>query len=190
MRDAIAIRTPLTDEVVERLRTGDRVLISGVIYSARDAAHKRLVDLINQGKELPLDLKNQIIYYVGPTPAKPGMPIGAAGPTTSYRMDAYAPLLISKGLKGMIGKGLRGETVIEAMKKYKAVYFAATGGAGALISKTIKRSEVIAYEDLGTEAIRRMEVENFPAIVVNDIHGNDLYKEGKKQYRRINLEQD
>lgn len=190
MQDAVAVRTPLTDEVVEKLRAGDKVLISGVIYTARDAAHKRLVDLINRGEELPFDIKNQIIYYVGPTPAKPGAPIGAAGPTTSYRMDAYAPLLIARGLKGMIGKGLRGEAVVEALKKHKAVYLAATGGAGALISKRIKRSEVIAYEDLGTEAIRRMEVEDFPAIVVNDVYGNDLYKAGKERYRKINSRQD
>jgi fumarate hydratase subunit beta len=183
MQSAITIETPLTDEVVEKLKIGDRVLINGVVYSARDAAHKRLVELIEKGQPLPFDIRDQIIYYVGPTPAKPGMPIGAAGPTSSYRMDAYAPLLISKGLKGMIGKGSRGKEVVEAMMKHKAVYLAATGGAGALISKSIKSSRVIAYEDLGAEAIRRMEVENFPAIVVNDIHGNDLYKEGKTLYR-------
>jgi fumarate hydratase subunit beta len=183
MQHAITIETPLTDEVVEKLKIGDRVLINGVVYSARDAAHKRLVELIEKGQPLPFDIRDQIIYYVGPTPAKPGMPIGAAGPTSSYRMDAYAPLLISKGLKGMIGKGSRGKEVLEAMMKHKAVYLAATGGAGALISKSIKSSRVIAYEDLGAEAIRRMEVENFPAIVVNDIHGNDLYKEGKTRYR-------
>lgn len=183
MEEAIHISTPLTNEIVEKLKIGDRVFISGFIYTGRDAAHKRLVDLINNGKELPFDIAGQIIYYVGPTPPKPGMAIGSAGPTTSYRMDPYAPALIAKGLKGMIGKGSRGPEVIEAMKKYKAVYFAATGGAGALISKSIKKAEVVAYEDLGPEAIRRLEVEEFPAITVNDIYGNDLYVEGKKKYK-------
>ena len=184
MREAISIHTSLTDEVVEKLRIGDRVLINGIIYTARDAAHKRLVELIEQGANLPFDLTNQIIYYVGPTPPKPGMAIGSAGPTTSYRMDPYTPILMAKGLKGMIGKGSRGQEVVEAMKKYKAIYFAATGGTGALISKVIKKAEVIAYEDLGAEAIRKIEVEDFPAIVVNDMYGNDLYKEGRKKYRK------
>ncbi len=184
MQEAISIETPLTDEVVEKLKIGDRVLINGYLYSARDAAHKRLVELLKKGEELPFDISGQVIYYVGPTPPKPGMPIGSAGPTTAYRMDPYAPLLIEKGLKGMIGKGIRGEKVIEAMKNHKAVYFAATGGAGALISKAIKEAEVVAYEDLGTEAIRRMLVNDFPAIVVNDIYGNDLYKEGKAKYKK------
>ena len=184
MQEAISIETPLTDEVVEKLKIGDRVLINGYLYSARDAAHKRLVELLKKGEELPFDISGQIIYYVGPTPPKPGMPIGSAGPTTAYRMDPYAPLLIEKGLKGMIGKGIRGEKVINAMIKYKAVYFAATGGAGALISKAIKEAEVVTYEDLGTEAIRRMLVNAFPAIVVNDVYGNDLYKEGKAKYKK------
>lgn len=184
MREAISIHTSLTGEVVEKLRIGDRVLINGIIYTARDAAHKRLVELIEQGANLPFDLTNQIIYYVGPTPPKPGMAIGSAGPTTSYRMDPYTPILMAKGLKGMIGKGSRGQEVVEAMKKYKAIYFAATGGTGALISKVIKKAEVIAYEDLGAEAIRKIEVEDFPAIVVNDMYGNDLYKEGRKKYRK------
>jgi fumarate hydratase subunit beta len=184
MPDSIVLRPPLTDDAVAKLVAGDRVLINGIIYTARDAAHKRLVELIRAERPLPLDLAGQIIYYVGPTPPPPGMPIGAAGPTTSYRMDPYAPMLIEKGLKGMIGKGVRGDAVIEAMKRHRAVYFAATGGAGALISKTIKRAEVVAYEDLGTEAIRRLEVEAFPAIVVNDAHGNDLYREGREKYRR------
>jgi fumarate hydratase subunit beta len=184
MQQAISIETPLTDEVVEKLKIGDRVLISGYVYSARDAAHKRLVELLKKGEELPFEISGQIIYYVGPTPPKPGMPIGSAGPTTAYRMDPYAPILIEKGLKGMIGKGIRGEKVIDAMMKHKAVYFAATGGAGALISKAIKGAEVVAYEDLGTEAIRRMLVNNFPAIVVNDIYGNDLYQEGKAKYKK------
>jgi len=184
MEEVIRIRTPLTDDVVGKLKIGDKVLLNGIIYTGRDAAHKRLVDWLNQGKELPIDLKGQVIYYVGPTPPKPGYAIGSAGPTSSYRMDPYAPILMAKGLGGMIGKGFRGREVIEAMKKYRAVYFAATGGAGALISKRIKKSEVVAYEDLGTEAIRRLEVEDFPVIVVNDIYGNDLYEEGKKKYRK------
>jgi len=184
MEEAIRIRTPLTDDVVGKLKAGDKVLLNGIIYTGRDAAHKRLVDLVNRGRELPIDLKGQVIYYVGPTPPKPGYAIGSAGPTSSYRMDPYAPVLMAKGLKGMIGKGFRAREVIEAMKKYKAVYFAATGGAGALLSKRIKKAEVVAYEDLGPEAIRRLEVEDFPAIVVNDIHGSDLYEEGKKKYKK------
>ena len=176
------ITTPLTDEILKDLKAGDNVLISGIIYTGRDAAHKRLVELVEKGEELPFDINGQIIYYVGPTPPKPGQVIGSAGPTTSYRMDKYAPILIEKGLKGMIGKGTRGKNVIDAMVKYKAVYFAAIGGAGALIAKCIKKAEVIAYEDLGPEAIRKLEVENFPVIVVNDIYGNDLYELGRKKY--------
>lgn len=185
MPGSIIIKPPLSNDTVDQLSAGDRVLISGIIYTARDAAHKRLVELIRENRPLPVDLAGQIIYYVGPTPPQPGMPIGAAGPTTSYRMDPYAPVLIEKGLKGMIGKGIRGEAVIEAMKRHRAVYFAATGGAGALISKTIKSAEVVAYGDLGTEAIRKLEVEEFPAIVVCDVHGNDLYREGRMKYRRV-----
>lgn len=185
MQEPISINTPFTDEVLEKLKTGDRVLINGPVYSARDAAHKRLVELVNRGEDLPFDISGQVIYYVGPTPPRPGMAIGSAGPTTAYRMDTYASILMEKGLKGMIGKGSRGEEVIKAMKKYKAVYFAATGGAGALISKAIKEAEVVAYEDLGPEAIRKMVVEEFPAIVVNDIYGNDLYREGKEKYRKV-----
>jgi len=184
MSDAIRITTPLTEEVVEKLRIGDKVLISGVIYTGRDAAHKRLTDLVSRGESLPFDIAGQILYYVGPTPPKPGQAIGSAGPTTSYRMDSYAPILIAKGLKGMIGKGIRGKEVIDAIKKFKAIYFGATGGAGALLSKRIKKAEVIAYEDLGPEAIRRLEVEDFPVIVVNDVKGDDLYIEGRKKYRR------
>jgi fumarate hydratase subunit beta len=184
MGEPIRLKTPLSDREVEKLKTGDRVLISGVVYTGRDAAHKRLFDLVTQGKDLPFDIRGQIIYYVGPTPAKPGQVFGSAGPTTSYRMDAYSPSLIERGLKGMIGKGMRSDVVKEAMKKHKAVYFTATGGAGALLAKKVKRAAVVAYEDLGTEAIRRLEVEDFPAIVVNDIHGNDLYVEGEKKYRR------
>jgi fumarate hydratase subunit beta len=185
MEEAIRIQTPLTDEMVEKLKIGDKVLVSGFIYTGRDAAHKRLVDLVNRGQPLPFDIKGQIIYYVGPTPPKPGKVIGSAGPTSSYRMDPYAPVLMAKGLKGMIGKGSRGKEVIDTMKKYKAVYFAATGGAGALLSKRIKSSVVVAYEDLGPEAIRKIEIEDFPAIVVNDIYGRDLYEEGKKTYKKI-----
>ena len=185
MQKAFSIKTPLTNEVLEKLTVGNRVLISGVIYSARDAAHKYLVNLIDNGSKLPFNIIGQIIYYVGPTPPKPGMIIGSAGPTTSYRMDSYTPILLEKGLKGMIGKGFRSHNVIEAMKLYKAVYFAATGGAGALISKTIKRADVIACEDLGPEAIRRLEVVNFPAVVVNDIYGNDLYEQGKRRYKIV-----
>jgi fumarate hydratase subunit beta len=184
MTEPLRLKTPLREQDVQRLRIGDRVLINGVIYTGRDAAHKRLFDLLKEGKDLPFDIKGQIIYYVGPTPAKPGHVLGSAGPTTSYRMDAYSPALIERGLKGMIGKGMRSEAVKEAMKKYQAVYFAATGGAGALLAKRIKKAEVVAYEDLGTEAIRRLEVDDFPVIVVNDIHGNDLYVEGEKKYRR------
>jgi len=185
MEEAIRIQTPMTDEVVEKLKIGDKVLVSGIIYTGRDAAHKRLVELVSRGQSLPFDIKGQIIYYVGPTPPKPGKVIGSAGPTSSYRMDPYAPVLMAKGLKGMIGKGSRGKEVINAMKKYKAVYFAATGGAGALLSKRIKSSVVVAYEDLGPEAIRRIEVEDFPVIVVNDVCGRDLYEEGRKRYKKI-----
>ena len=183
MSEPIRLRTPLSDKDVERLKTGDRVLITGVIYTGRDAAHKRLFDLLRDGKDLPFDIRGQIIYYVGPTPSKPGHVFGSAGPTTSYRMDAYSPTLIEKGLKGMIGKGMRSDAVKEAMKKFKAIYFAATGGAGALLAKRVKKAEVVAYEDLGPEAIRRLEVEDLPVIVINDVRGNDLYIEGEKRYR-------
>ncbi|MFH1942831.1 MAG: Fe-S-containing hydro-lyase [bacterium] len=175
---------PLTDEVVDGLRIGDSVLISGIIYTGRDSAHKRLVDALDRNEELPVDFAGQIIYYAGPAPAKPGKPIGSVGPTTSYRMDPYAPKLIAVGLKGMIGKGNRSEEVIQAIQKYKAVYFGAIGGAAALMAKSVKKAEVVAYEDLGPEAIRRLEVEDFPAVVVNDCHGGDLYKEGMERYRR------
>ncbi|MHB8084526.1 MAG: Fe-S-containing hydro-lyase [Dehalococcoidia bacterium] len=181
--ETIKIKAPLDDKTVEKLKSGDQVLITGVIYTARDAAHKRLVEALDKGEKLPLDLKNQVIYYMGPSPAKPGHAIGAAGPTTSGRMDTYAPRLMAEGLKGMIGKGDRQMPVKDAMKKYKAVYFAAVGGAGALISKTITKADVIAYEDLGAEAIRRLEVKDFPATVINDIYGGDLYEEGKAKYK-------
>ena len=178
----VKITTPLTREAVRNLKAGDSCLISGVIYTARDAAHKRLCELVAEGKELPLDVKDAIIYFVGPTPAKPGQAIGSAGPTTSYRMDAYSPTLIKEGLTGMIGKGKRGPEVIDAMKECGAVYFGAIGGCGALLSKCIKKAEVIAYEDLGAEAIRRLEVEDFPAIVIIDSEGNNLYETGKAAY--------
>lgn len=184
MTEPIRLKTPLSDQDVEKLKIGDRVFISGVIYTGRDAAHKRLFDLLKEGKDLPFDIQGQIIYYVGPTPAKPGQALGSAGPTTSYRMDAYSPMLIARGLKGMVGKGMRSDAVKEAMKKYKAVYFAATGGAGALLAKRVRKAEAVAYEDLGPEAIRKLEVEDLPVIVVNDVRGNDLYVEGEKKYKR------
>lgn len=184
MTEPVRLTPPLADEDVENLKVGDKVLISGTIYTGRDAAHKRLVDLLDRGEELPFDVKGQIIYYVGPTPAKPGAVIGSAGPTTSGRMDAFAPRLIELGLKASIGKGQRSDEVKEAMKKHKAVYLAAVGGAAALIAGAIKKAEVIAYDDLGPEAIRRLEVEDFPAIVVNDAHGGDLFTEGVEKYRR------
>jgi len=178
------ITPPLTDRALTHLKTGDNVLITGIIYAARDAAHKRMIETLDKGKKLPFDLPGQIIYFVGPSPARPGHAIGSAGPTTSYRMDAYSPRLIVEGLKGMIGKGSRSSTVKETMFQHKAVYFAATGGAGALISITIKKAEIIAYPELGAEALMRLEVENFPAIIVNDIYGSDLYEEGKAEYRK------
>lgn len=179
---AIKLTAPLTHEAAKQLKAGDSCLISGVIYTARDAAHKRLCELLDAGKPLPIDLNESIIYFVGPTPAKPGQAIGSAGPTTSYRMDAYSPKLIAEGQTGMIGKGKRGPEVIEAMKKHGAVYFGAIGGCGALLSKCIKKAEIVAYEDLGAEAIRRLEVEDFPAIVIIDSEGNNLYQSGREEY--------
>ena len=176
------IQTPMTQEMARELKSGDSCLITGVIYTARDAAHKRLCELVAQGKELPLDIKDAIIYFVGPTPAKPGQAIGSAGPTTSYRMDAYSPTLISIGLTGMIGKGKRSPEVVDAMKEHGAVYFGAIGGCGALLSKCIKKAEVIAYDDLGAEAIRRLEVEDFPVVVIIDSEGNNLYQTGREEY--------
>lgn len=178
----IKLATPLTEEKVINLKAGDSVLLSGTIYAARDAAHKRLMELINNGDKLPLNIHNEVIYYVGPTPAKPGMVIGSAGPTTSYRMDPYAPKLLDLGLRGMIGKGERSEEVIEAIKRNKGVYFGAIGGAAALISKSIVKSEVVAYEDLGSEAIRKLEVIDFPVVVIIDAMGNNLYDIGQKDY--------
>ena len=178
----IKVTTPLSREDALKLRAGDSCLISGTIYTARDAAHKRLVEAIERGEELPFDIKDSIIYYVGPTPNKPHEVMGSAGPTTSYRMDAYSPLLIKLGETGMIGKGRRGAEVVSAMKEYGAVYFGAIGGCGALISECIKSSEVIAYEDLGAEAIRKLQVEDFPVTVIIDSQGRDLYEIGRESY--------
>jgi len=185
------LETPLDEETISKLKIGERVLLSGLVYTARDQAHKRLLDELERARRenrqlnLPFPLEGQVIYYVGPVPARPGMVIGPAGPTTSCRMDPYTPVLLEKGLKGTIGKGRRGKDVIEAMKKYKAIYFVAVGGAAVLISKKIKRVETVAYEDLGPEAIYRLDVEDFPLIVANDVYGNDLFDEGIKKYRKV-----
>jgi len=176
------LETPLKDEDISKLKAGDKVSLSGIVYTARDSAHERLVNLIRDGKELPIPIEGQVVYYVGPAPTPPGKPIGSAGPTTSYRMDPYAPTLIENGLKGMIGKGERTRPVVDAMKTHCAVYFAATGGAAALISKSIVSSEIVAYEDLGAEAIRKLEVKDFPLIVAQDCHGGNVYVEGQKKY--------
>ena len=181
-KQPIRIHTPLTPEEARKLKSGDSVLLSGVVYTARDAAHKRLCQLVAEGKPLPMDVKNAVIYFVGPTPAKPGQAIGSAGPTTAYRMDAYSPTLIRQGLTGMIGKGKRSEAVIEAIRACGAVYFGATGGCGALLSRCIKKAEVIAYPDLGPEAVRRLYVENFPVTVIIDSEGNNLYEIGRQNY--------
>jgi len=178
------ITPPLTDDVIKSLRIEDRVLITGVIYTARDAAHKKMVESIKKKEPLPFDLKGQIIYYVGPTPAKPGMVIGSAGPTTAERMDSYLETMLSQGVKATIAKGYRTPAAIEAMKKYKAVYFMATGGAGALLAQTIKSADVIAYEELGTEAVRRLAVEDFPAVVANGSYGNDIFRDAWKKWAR------
>lgn len=178
------ITTPLTDDVIEQLHAGDAVTISGIIYVGRDAAHKRMIAALETGDPLPFDPQGQIIYYMGPSPAKPGTAIGSAGPTTSYRMDPYAPLLLEVGLKGMIGKGNRSPAVREAIQKHGAVYFAAIGGAAALIARSIKEAEVVAYEDLGAEALRRLRVQDFPAIVINDVRGGDAYEAGQRRYRK------
>ena len=179
---AISIQLPLTREKARELKAGDSCLLSGIIYTARDAAHKRLCALADQGKELPFPVKDATIYYVGPTPAKPGQAIGSAGPTTSYRMDAYSPTLIALGETGMIGKGKRGPEVIAAMKEHGAVYFGAIGGCGALLSRCIKSAKIVAYEDLGAEAIRELVVEDFPAVCIIDSEGNNLYETGKADY--------
>ncbi len=177
------ITTPLTDETIARLRAGDAVEITGTIHVGRDAAHKRMVEALDRGESLPFDPHGQIIYYMGPSPAPPGRPIGSAGPTTSGRMDMYTPRMLEAGLKGMIGKGNRSKEVREAIVKHRAVYFAATGGAAALIAQRIKRAEIVAYADLGAEAVLKLDVEDFPVIVVNDMYGGDAYEEGKARYR-------
>lgn len=187
VKTMIKIKTPLSDADIEKLKAGDSVLITGAILTGRDAAHKRLIELLEKGEPLPVDIRGQIIYYVGPSPARPGRVIGSAGPTTSMRMDAYAPRLLQEGLKGMIGKGPRNKAVKDAMVKYKGIYFAAVGGAAALISRSIKSAEILAYEDLGPEAIRNLEVEDFPAVVINDCHGGDLYLEGVAKYGELKL---
>lgn len=179
---AVSVKVPLSRDEARKLKSGDSCLLSGVIYTARDAAHKRLCELVEQGKKLPFDIKDSVIYFVGPTPARPGEVIGSAGPTTSYRMDAYSPMLIAQGQTGMIGKGKRSGEVVNAMKTHGAVYFGAIGGCGALLSLCIKKSEIVAYEDLGSEAIRRLEVENFPVIVIIDAEGNNLYETGRTAY--------
>ena len=179
---AIAIKAPMTRDEARKLKAGDSCLLSGVIYTARDAAHKRLCELVEQGRELPVEIRDSVIYFVGPTPAKPGQIMGSAGPTTSYRMDAYSPTLIALGQTGMIGKGKRSGEVVAAMKEYGAVYFGAIGGCGALLGKCVKKSELVAYEDLGPEAICRLEVEDFPVIVVIDSEGNNLYESGRAAY--------
>ena len=178
------IRLPLTEETIRGLHAGDHVTLTGVIYTARDAAHKRLIEAMGRGEPLPIDIKGAVIYYVGPTPERPGRVIGAAGPTTSMRLNPYTPRLLEQGLKATIGKGGRNQAVREALKKYRGVYFIAVGGTGALLSKRVKSAEVVAYEDLGTEAIRRLEVESFPVVVANDMYGNDLLELGKAKYQR------
>jgi fumarate hydratase subunit beta len=180
------VRTPLSDADVASLKAGERVRISGVIYTARDAAHGRLFPLLEKGEKLPIDVTGSIIYYTGPTPPRPGDAIGSIGPTTASRMDKFTPALLKAGLKGTIGKGYRGQPVKDALKQFKGVYFGSIGGAGAVLSQFIKKAEVVAYEDLGTEAIRRLEVEGFPAIVLYDCHGGDLYQDGQKEYARGN----
>lgn len=184
MGESIRIELPLTQEKVASLKAGDSVLLNGVLYTGRDAAHKKMVEALERGEELPFDVRDQVIYFVGPTPPKPGQVIGSAGPTTSGRMDAYSPKLIERGLTGMVGKGLRSQEVVESMKKHGAVYFGAIGGTGALLAKRIVSSEVIAYPELGPEAIRKLEVKDFPVMVIIDKDGNNLYETGKAQYRK------
>ncbi len=178
------VRTPLSDADAESLKAGDRVRISGVIYTARDAAHGRLFPLIEKGEKLPIDVRGAIIYYTGPSPARPGQVVGSIGPTTASRMDKFTPALFKLGLKGTIAKGYRSQAVKDALRQYKGVYFGSIGGAGAVLSEFVKKLQVVAYEDLGTEAIRRLEVENFPSIVLYDCHGGDLYQDGQKMYAR------
>jgi fumarate hydratase subunit beta len=177
------VNLPLSEEIIKDLKAGDSLLLTGALYVARDAAHKRLAETLERGEPLPFDVRGQVIYYMGPSPARPGRVIGAAGPTTSARMDGYTPALLAAGLKGMIGKGMRSDAVKEAIKRYRAVYLAAVGGAGALLSRCIVKSEVVAYQDLGPEAVLRLEVRDFPVAVVNDIYGGDLYEQGRAKYR-------
>jgi fumarate hydratase subunit beta len=184
MGEEIRLKTPLSNDDIEKLRIGDKVLLSGTIYTGRDAAHKRLHDLLKEGKPLPINLEGAAIYYVGPSPTKPGYAIGSAGPTTSYRMDPFAPLMHEHGLKATIGKGNRNQEVREALVKHKGVYLAATGGVAALIAKSVKSAKIIAYEDLGAEAVRELVVEDFPCTVANDCHGGDLFEEGVKKFKR------
>ena len=183
MAEAKQVVTPLTDEVVRSLKCGDMVNVSGVIYTGRDAAHKIMVEMLERGEQLPVDFRGQVIYYAGPTPAKPGRVIGSCGPTTSGRMDAYSPAMMEQGLKGMIGKGPRSKEVVDAMVRNNVVYFAAIGGAAALIADSVKECEVVAFDDLGPEAIRRLRVENYPCIVAIDSAGNNLYEQGVEQYK-------
>lgn len=181
----VKVKIPFENEdILRNLRAGDQVLLTGTMYTARDAAHKRMVEQLERGEELPIKLENQVIYYVGPTPAKPGEVIGSAGPTTSSRMDKYTPTLLERGLKGVIGKGYRGEEVVHSFAENHAVYFAAIGGSGALLAKRIKSMELVAYEDLGTEAIRKLTVEDFPCIVINDTKGNDWYKQSQEKFKK------
>jgi fumarate hydratase subunit beta len=179
------ITLPLSDDILETLHAGDELILTGAMYVGRDAAHKRLIETLQRGEQLPVDLKGQVIYFMGPTPARPGKAIGSAGPTSSYRMDAYSPRLMAEGLKGMIGKGMRSKEVKEAMKKHKAIYLGAIGGAGALFAGCIGKVDVVAYDDLGPEALRRIEVRNFPVTVVNDIYGGDIYEEGRARFRIV-----
>lgn len=183
MPEEIRLTVPLSTADLKKLKVGDKVLLSGIIYTARDAAHKRLVDLLDAGRQLPINIQGQVIYFVGPAPAPPGKPIGSAGPTTAYRMDPYSPRLLDAGLKGMIGKGARSRAVIESMVKNRAVYFAAIGGAAVVTAQAVKEAKVVAYGDLGAEAIRELKVVDFPVFVANDIYGNDIFAQGVEQYR-------
>lgn len=185
MAEKIRITTPLTKEQSRKLKAGDSVLITGTIFSARDAAHKVMTEALARGEKLPIDWTDKIVYYLGPTPAKPGDPIGSAGPTTSGRMDAYTPTMLAQGITGMVGKGSRSQAVLDAMKKHSTTYFAAVGGAAALIAKSVKKYEVLAYPELGPEAVAALTVEDFPAIVVIDCEGNDFYEQGQAPYRRL-----
>jgi fumarate hydratase subunit beta len=188
MRKPVALRTPFSPADAERLHTGDEVLLSGVVFTARDAAHERLTQLLQDGQPLPVDLRGQVIYYCGPTPARPGRPIGSAGPTTASRMDSYAPALLAYGVRGMIGKGRRSREVRDAIRRFHAVYFGAVEGTAALLGERVREAQVVAFPDLGTEAIHRLVVEDFPVVVVNDVDGGDLYEDGRAMYRRTDSE--